>query len=81
MKKPLAMFATAPQFFGRQGEVVLGKKSGKASIAYALEKLGIKNVSEETVLEILKEVKQKGAEKRALLTSAEFKEIVDRKAN
>jgi len=81
MKNPLAMFATAPQFFGREGEVVLGKKSGKASITYTLERLGIQNVSDDTVLDILKEVKQKGAEKRTLLTTEEFKEIVDRKVS
>ena len=79
MKKPLSMFATAPQFFGRGGEVVLGKKSGKASITYSLEKLGIENVSDETIAEILAEVKQRGAEKRALLTPEEFKEILDLK--
>ena len=78
MKNPLAMFATAPQFFGREGEVVLGKKSGKASITYTLEKLGIENVSDDAVAAILKEVKHKGAEKRALLTTEEFKKIVDR---
>jgi methanogen homocitrate synthase len=81
MKKPLSMFATAPQFFGREGEVVLGKKSGKASITYALEKMGIQNVSDETVAEILGEVKERGTEKRALLTPEEFQEIVDRKVS
>jgi isopropylmalate/homocitrate/citramalate synthase len=60
MKKPLSMFATAPQFFGREGEVVLGEKSGKASITYQLEKLGIQNVSDEQVSEILAEVKARG---------------------
>jgi len=79
MKTPLAMFATAPQFFGRQGEVVLGKKSGKASVTYTLEKLGIQNVGDATVTEILKEVKAKGTEKRALLTLEEFKAIVSAK--
>lgn len=79
MKTPLAMFGTAPQFFGREGEVVLGKKSGKASITYALEKLGIQNVDDETVTEILMEVKAKGTEKRALLTTEEFKEIIKSK--
>ena len=78
MKKPLSMFGTAPQFFGREGEVVLGKKSGKASITYALDKLGIEGVSDEAVAEILAEVKAKGAEKRALLSPGEFEEIVDR---
>ena len=76
MKTPLAMFATDPQFFGREGEVVLGKKSGKASITYSLDKLGIQGVSDETVTEILMEVKAKGTEKRALLTLDEFKAIL-----
>ena len=79
MKTPLAMFATDPQFFGREGEVVLGKKSGKASILYTLEKLGIEEISDETVTEILMEVKAKGTEKKALLTMDEFREIVDMK--
>ena len=77
MKTPLAMFATAPQFFGRSGEVVLGKKSGKASVTYMLEKLGIKNVDDAQVGAILAEVKARGAEKRSLLTPEEFRHIVD----
>jgi methanogen homocitrate synthase len=28
VKQPLAMFATDPRYFGRQGDIVLGKKSG-----------------------------------------------------
>ena len=79
MKKPLSMFGTAPQFFGRHGEVVLGKKSGKASITYQLEKFGIENVGDEQVAEILAEVKARGAEKKSLLTDEEFKEIVSQK--
>jgi methanogen homocitrate synthase len=76
MKNPLAMFATAPQLFGREGKVVLGKKSGKASITYTLERLGIKNAGDQAVTEILKEVKARGTEKRALLSIDEFKEII-----
>ncbi len=37
VKEPLAMFGTHPALTGRRGEVVLGKKSGKASITYNLE--------------------------------------------
>ena len=80
MKNPLAMFATTPQFTGREGKVVLGKKSGKASVVYTLEKLGIRNLSDETIAEILKEVKAQGTQKRALLTMEEFKKIVNKKS-
>jgi methanogen homocitrate synthase len=79
IKNPLAMFATAPQIFGRGEKVVLGKKSGKASITYTLEKLGIKNVSDEAVAEILQAVKARGTEKRALLSIHEFREMVSRR--
>jgi len=76
IKTPLAMFATDPKFTGREGKIVLGKKSGKLSVKYYLEKLGIKNVSEEQTIEIVKKVKEIGINKRALLSEEEFKSIV-----
>ncbi|HUL28909.1 MAG TPA: 2-isopropylmalate synthase [Thermodesulfobacteriota bacterium] len=79
VKNPLAMFGTAPQLFGREGKVVLGKKSGKASITYTLDRLGIQGVSDDAVTDILKEVKARGTQKRALLSVDEFKEIVSRR--
>jgi len=79
MTKPLAMFGTAPRLTGRDAEIVLGKKSGKASITYTLEKLGIKNVSDEAVTEMLKEVKEKGTQKKGLLNPDEIQEIIKRK--
>jgi isopropylmalate/homocitrate/citramalate synthase len=77
VKEPLAMFGTHPALTGRQGEVVLGKKSGKLSITYNLEKMGITDYDDEAVAEMLKRVKDKGIEKRGLLTDEEFREIVD----
>jgi isopropylmalate/homocitrate/citramalate synthase len=77
VKEPLAMFGTHPSLTGRKGEVVLGKKSGKASITYNLELLGIADADDEAVAEMLKRVKDKGIEKRGLLTQDEFRDIVD----
>src|SRR5579871_5888427 len=65
VKEPLAMFGTHPALTGRKGDVVLGKKSGKASITYHLELLGI-TADDEAVGEMLKRVKDKGIEKRGL---------------
>ncbi|MFZ4440639.1 MAG: LeuA family protein [Syntrophales bacterium] len=79
MTNPLAMFATTPRFTGREAEVVLGKKSGKASITYMLEKLGMDNTSDENIMQILKEVKEKSTEKKGLLSPEEFQEIIKRK--
>lgn len=76
MHDPLVMFGTHPALTGRSGEVVLGKKSGKASILYKLEELGISNVAEEKVGDILGAVKAKGIAKKDILTDEEFVEIV-----
>ncbi|HEY1753771.1 MAG TPA: hypothetical protein VGG72_00140 [Bryobacteraceae bacterium] len=77
VKEPLAMFGTHPALTGRKGEVVLGKKSGKASITYNLEQMGITDADDEAVGEMLKRVKDRGIAKRGLLTPDEFQEIVD----
>jgi methanogen homocitrate synthase len=77
VKEPLAMFGTHPALTGRAGEVVLGKKSGKASITWNLEKMGITDYDDGAVAEMLKRVKDKGIAKRGLLTQDEFAEIVE----
>lgn len=76
IKEPLAMFATDPRFFGRTADVALGKKSGKASITYYLEKMG-KTATDEQVADLLSQVKAAGVEKKRLLTMEEFEKMVD----
>ncbi|EJW09774.1 2-isopropylmalate synthase [Rhodovulum sp. PH10] len=75
VKEPLAMFGTHPALTGRRGEVVLGKKSGKASITYTLEKLGLPVPDDAAIGEMLERVKAKGIAKRGLVTDEEFREI------
>ena len=77
VKEPLAMFGTHPALTGRRGEVVLGKKSGKASITYNLEQLGIEGVDDDAVAEMLRRVKDLGIEKRGLVSPAEFRDIAE----
>jgi len=77
VKEPLAMFGTHPALTGRRGEVVLGKKSGKASITYNLEQMGITGTDDEAIGEMLRLVKEKGIAKRGLLTPEEFRDIVE----
>ena len=71
------MFGTHPKLTGREGEVVLGKKSGKASITYNLEKLGFAEADDKAVDEMLGEVKSLGIKKRGLVTDAEFRKIAE----
>jgi len=75
LKKPLAMFGTHPALTGRSGEVVLGKKSGKASITCALEQLGVSGAGDEAVGEMLRLVKERSIARRGLVTREEFREI------
>lgn len=77
MHDPLVMFGTHPALTGRAGEVVLGKKSGKASIAYKLEELGLGESDEAETAEMLDHVKQAGIKKRDILNDDEFKAIVE----
>ena len=77
VKKPLAMFGTHPALTGRAGDVVLGKKSGKASITYTLEEMGITGADDEAVSEMLRIVKERSIAKRGLITPEEFREIAD----
>src|SRR5438876_10176416 len=78
LKKPLAMFGTHPALTGRSGEVVLGTKSGKASITCALEQLGISGAGDEAVGEMLRLVKEQSIARRGLVTREEFREIAQR---
>jgi isopropylmalate/homocitrate/citramalate synthase len=72
----LVMFATHPSLTGKQGEVVLGKKSGKASIIYKMGEMGLGELDDETIGAILTEVKSAGIAKRDVLTNDEFANIV-----
>jgi len=72
----LVLFPFTWDILKRKGvDIVLGKKSGKASIRYMLNKLNI-DLKKELIPEVLKEVKVLGEKKKGLLTDEEFKEIV-----
>ena len=72
-----AMMPYLPEIVGREAlQVVLGGSSGKASVAYYLDNLGIECTDEE-VEAILERVKALGRAKRDLVSEEEFKGIVD----
>jgi isopropylmalate/homocitrate/citramalate synthase len=60
---------------GKPPRVVLGKKSGRASISLRLEEMGVTATPEQT-MDILLAVKDKSIEKKGLLTDEEFEQIV-----
>ena len=76
IKQPLAMFGTHPGLTGRTGDIVLGKKSGKRSVTFSLEQMGINDTADDKVTEILTKVKELGIQKKTTLTDDEFRAIV-----
>lgn len=75
LEKPLAMFATDPAYFGRSGEIVLGKKSGKASVQYFLNSHGL-TATDEQIDAILADIKAMGQAQKRLLADDEVMAIV-----
>jgi methanogen homocitrate synthase len=76
VENPLAMFAVHPSLLGKQGRVVLGKKSGKLSVIYKLAELGLGELDDALSSTVLAEVKRLGNEKRGLVSDEEFRAIV-----
>lgn len=72
MHDPMVMFGTHPALTGRVGEVVLGKKSGKASITYKVGELGLRELNDEQNAILLQKVKDAGIAKRDFLNDEEF---------
>ena len=64
-----------PELVGNQHGIVMGKKSGKHSIEWKLQQLGIQAPSEK-LPEILESVKQASIAKKTAIEDAEFKQIV-----
>lgn len=73
---PPAVEGYSPELLGREREALLGKKSGRRSIQYKLEKLGIKATPDQEN-EILMKVKELGMKKKGLVEDSEFKSIVE----
>ena len=72
---PPAVEVFPPELVGGKREIVLGKKSGRHSIEWKLNKLGI-TATEEQIKTILSKVKAESEKKKALITDEEFKLII-----
>jgi len=74
-KTPLAIFPYSPDFVGKKLNIVLGKKSGKESVEMKVKEAGFK-ANEEQIKTIVDLTKEKGIQKKDILTKDEFLEIV-----
>ena len=75
MNFPPAVEGFSPGVLGREREVVLGKKSGKKSLEYKFEILGL-HPAPESIGKILEEVKELGIKKKGLVSDEELRHIV-----
>lgn len=77
---PLAIFPFLPDFVGQKMKIVMGKKSGKESVAMKLEAAGIE-ATKEQIQDIVKATKQAGIAKRGWLEDDEFIELAKKILN
>lgn len=74
-KYPTDMNPVLPEFVGhRPTKIVMGKKSGRDSVAMWAEKLGI-DLTKEEIREVLHQVKQRSYDLKRQLSEEEFREI------
>jgi len=71
---PLAMFAINPYFVNKEPKMVIGKKSGLASVHIKLKQLGL-DLDEDLKKELLKDIKELGIKEKRLLSDEEFLEL------
>ncbi|MFX0194634.1 MAG: hypothetical protein ACFFCW_00815 [Candidatus Hodarchaeota archaeon] len=73
---PPAVEGYSPKLLGRKREILMGKKSGKRSIEYKLEKLKVRATPDQ-VEEILQQVKALGIKKKGVVNDDELKSIIE----
>jgi isopropylmalate/homocitrate/citramalate synthase len=72
-----AIFPFVPEVFGNDDiEILLGKGSGKESVAYYLDKLKL-NANEKQIGKIVSIVKEEGRLRKASISQKEFKKIAE----
>jgi isopropylmalate/homocitrate/citramalate synthase len=76
---PPAIEPYSSELVGAARGIVLGKKSGLDSIRIKAEQLGL-DIPDDRHAALLAAVKARGAEKRGLVTDAEFRELVEKGA-
>ena len=78
LNNPFAAEAYSPPLAGQTRSIVLGKKSGKASVEFKLQQLGL-SAKKEALNDILLDVKIRSIEVKRYLTDDEFRGIVHKR--
>jgi isopropylmalate/homocitrate/citramalate synthase len=78
LNDPFTAEAYAPELVGQVRSIVVGKKSGKASIQFKLEQFGL-SADEQSHAAILADVKARSIELKRALSDDEFRHIADQR--
>jgi isopropylmalate/homocitrate/citramalate synthase len=75
---PLALYGILPSLVDRPDiQIALGKSSGSASILFWLEKFNMRLANDDSIKDILIQVKDRAVEKGDLLNEEDFRKIVE----
>jgi len=73
---PLGVMPYHPELVGNQFWIAIGKKSGKYSVLWQLDRMGL-SASEEAVREVVARIKAMSIRERRMLTEGEFRGIFE----
>ncbi|GBF33318.1 2-isopropylmalate synthase [Desulfocucumis palustris] len=77
VKNPHTVEPFQPEIFARSHDIELGKKCGRANILWWLDKLNV-SADEDTVKELVNEVKNEASRLKRLITIKEFKSLLEK---
>jgi methanogen homocitrate synthase len=78
LKEPRTVEAFGPELLGKEHQIELGKKAGKANITWKIGKLGLPSLPDEQVLVLVDLVKEKATEIKGVLNNEQFIELYER---
>jgi len=74
---PLYVMPYLPEAVGNKFNIVLGKKTGKYSVIWHLERMGLDYPEEEQLRQIVDKIKARAIEKQGMITEEELREIYE----
>jgi isopropylmalate/homocitrate/citramalate synthase len=75
LKEPRTVEAFGPELLGKEHQIEIGKKAGKANINWKIGKLNLAALSDEKADQLLQAVKEKASEMKDALDDKQFLEL------
>jgi len=72
LKEPRTVETFGPELLGREHQIELGKKAGKANIIWKIEKMDLKKLPPEKIDQLVQKVKEKATEIKGTINDDQF---------